>query len=663
MSVVVAPTRPPAPSSGGGPSVRSPRRRALVAAAAALVAAAVVVLLRLTGVLQGSTAVVVGALLVLAVPTSRSVSRRVVLAAPVILGWLPCLWWLPWGGGTVGRVTVLLAATAAGLAAWTAGARRPARALHDLVPHLRLVDLLPAGAAGVAAVLAQPWLTVRTPGAALGMMSAGWDHSAHYDMVSMIRHHGAVVGNLAGPPDGSRWSYDTYPQGFHAAAAALVELVDGPVAAQPAAELVTYAHVLGLLSVGVAALVVAAVCAVPGAARRPAAVLPLAVLAAATLVLGPGGRVMTDGFPNLVVAIALAACVPTLVLCAARVHVPVVLVALGGAVVGVAQSWALLLVLCAGAVPALVLPARRARWSARPAGWVTAGAVAAATVVGVGHALATLAGTDLDAVLVIDGAGSLVPSAHALPVLLASVAVGLWVLRDARRVRSVALLRAGLLVGVPLAGLGFAAWVGWLQIRSGGTLTYYFWKQLIGLVVVSAVVLAVVVTARAARGVVRPVGVAGWAVAVLVAVGATQVFGATLPPVAVAGFGALAPGAASRGDLLQAGIAAVPSAEVVLGATRAAAGEDGHRPVLLVPFPAEQGLHPFASAQWTFALTGTWTAAASALPGLLVETDPVAVATTALASDPTVLVVVHPDVLADVRDAVDRPEQVIAWSR
>ncbi|NKY41618.1 hypothetical protein, partial [Cellulomonas septica] len=149
----------------------------------------------------------------------------------------------------------------------------------------------------------------------------------------------------------------------------------------------------------------------------------------------------------------------------------------------------------------------------------------------------------------------------------------------------------------------------------------------------------------------------------LVAAGATQVFGATLPAVQAAGFGALAPGAATRGDLTEAGTAALPSAEVVLGAARAAAGEDGHRPVLVVPFPAEIGLHPFASAQWTSALTGTWTGAASALPGLLVDTDPVRVATAALASDPSVLVVVHPDVLADVRDAVDRPDQVIAWSR
>ncbi|QHT56315.1 hypothetical protein GXP71_09655 [Cellulomonas sp. H30R-01] len=662
MSVVVAPARPPVPSSGAGSPVRSARRRVLAAAAAALVAAAVVVLLRLTGVLEGPVAVVVGALLVLVVPTSRSVSRRVVLAGPVLLGWLPCLWWLPWGGG-VGRVTVMLAVGSAGLAARTAGAARPARALRELLPDLRLVDLLPAGAAGAAALLAQPWLTVRAPGAALGMMSAGWDHSAHYDMVSMIRHHGAVVGHLAGPPDGGRWAYDTYPQGFHAAAAALVELVDGPVVATPAAELVTYAHVLGLLSVAVAALVVAAVCAVPGAARRPAVVLPLAALAAATLLLGPGGRVVTDGFPNLLVAVGLAACVPTLVLCAARVHVPVLLVALGGAVVGVAQSWALLLVLCAGALPALVVPARRARWAARPTGWVATGAVALATLVGVGHALVTLAGTDLDAVLVIDGAGSTVPSAHALPLLLGAVAVGVGVLGEARRTRSVGLLRAGLLVGVPLAGLGFAAWVGWLQIRSGGALTYYFWKQLVGLVVVAAVVLAVVVTARASRGAARPVGAAGWTVALLVAAGATQVFGATLPAVQSAGFGALAPGAATRGNLTEAGIAALPSADVVLGAARAAAGEDGHRPVLVVPYPVETGLHPFASAQWTSALTGTWTGAASALPGLLVDTDPVRVATAALASDPTVLVVVHPDVLADVRDAVDRPEQVIAWSR
>src|SRR5690349_1757394 len=96
-------------------------------AAAAIAAALAVVLLRHEGWLTGGPALAVAAVIVLALPTAKALSRRLLLTGCLFFGWLPVLWW--WHLSLVGgRVTTVLALVAAGLAGWVeAGPDRPAR--------------------------------------------------------------------------------------------------------------------------------------------------------------------------------------------------------------------------------------------------------------------------------------------------------------------------------------------------------------------------------------------------------------------------------------------------------------------------------------------------------------------------------------------------------
>ncbi|MDT7707729.1 MAG: hypothetical protein QOG20_3336, partial [Pseudonocardiales bacterium] len=98
-------------------------------------AAAVVVLVgRRAGVLEGTAGLLVGVLLVLLVPTSRDLCRRILLAGCLLLGWVPLLWWVPLPVGTTGRVAIGLAVLAAAVAGWVGAGRRPRLRMRALVP-------------------------------------------------------------------------------------------------------------------------------------------------------------------------------------------------------------------------------------------------------------------------------------------------------------------------------------------------------------------------------------------------------------------------------------------------------------------------------------------------------------------------------------------------
>ena len=76
------------------------RSRWLRASLAGVVVAGAVVALRLAGVLDGAIGLVAAAVIALALPLSRSLSRRILLSGSILIGWLPLLWWLrlPLGG-------------------------------------------------------------------------------------------------------------------------------------------------------------------------------------------------------------------------------------------------------------------------------------------------------------------------------------------------------------------------------------------------------------------------------------------------------------------------------------------------------------------------------------------------------------------------------------
>ncbi|KQR16679.1 hypothetical protein [Cellulomonas sp. Leaf334] len=601
------------PGASGGPGAR--RGRGILVG---LLVAGVVVALRAVGVLEHAAAAVVLVALTLAVPTSRDLARRVLLAGCLALGWVPVLWWLPGPVGTLGRATVILAALAGTLAGVAAGAIDPVARLRSYVPRWRAVDVLPVGSAAVTVWVLAPWFRVPSAESALAMLATGWDHSAHAGITQSLRQHGVVIGQLGAAPGGEHWAYAHYPQGFHAVAATLLELVS-PVRVSAAADLVDYTRVMATVAVVCVTVVVAGVCALPGLRRRPWAAAVVAIVTWSALVLGPGGGMLSEGFPNFLVAALMLAALPLVLVPAARIILPVHAAAAGGAVVAVAHNWTLLLCLAAPLALAVLLPWGRARRrGGRAASWCTA-TLALATLAATAYGVAVIGGQQVGAILVVDGGIS--PASLRLTALLTGasvvVAVVLLVLRR-RGARSTVSLRSAASMLVVIVGLAAAAGIAALQISADGSLGYYFWKftralQLLSVVLLAVGAAALFSTVRAARS--RPARAGrAFAGAAVVAV-ALFGWGGVHPALPAVGPDA-APGFAARGSLAEASAHPPLTARLLLDAADAALPSGWSHPVYL-SFPAAGGVHPVAAAQWFYALTGAWTDEGNATAGLL----------------------------------------------
>ena len=104
--------------------------------------------------------------------------------------------------------------------------------------------------------------------------------------------------------------------------------------------------------------------------------------------LGPGALAIGGGIANFAVACGLTVAVVLLAVPAARVVAPLTLAAIGGAIVGVAATWVLLLALAGPALLVLLLPLRRRRWMASRAHVAASLGVVAAVAVGLAHTAA-----------------------------------------------------------------------------------------------------------------------------------------------------------------------------------------------------------------------------------------------------------------------------------
>lgn len=643
------PSSPPAsPRDGRGWLVRMTR-----GAVAGLVGAAAVVLARRLGLLDGIVGLVFAALVLVALPVSRSLSRRLVITGSAVLGWVPVVWWVPLPVGSWGRVTIGLAVVLAGLAFWTATAPAPAVQVRRLVPRFALVDALPFGAAAVVAIIAGRWALGGTGASALAVLSRGWDHSSHFYMTTTIRRTGTVLAHLGAGPGGDEWVYRHYPQGFHAVAATIMELLGGPAVVDGEHELVAYVHAIAIVAVVCVLLVVAGVAALPGLANRRWIALPLAVFVATVLVLGPGGSALPDGFPNFVLASSLLALVPVLTILLVRIHTPAVLLALGGVAVGIAHGWILLLALAAPAIVAMGAPWSRARWRGDRRQWVVTGAIGLATVIGVGYGVALVSSESLGEVLVAVGGIEAPPASTLVFLTGAAVAASIaaWTVVPRRGGRRPGVItRAGLLGIVPLAGAVVAAAIGVVQLRSTGELSlhavtghlsYYFFKFAIGLVIISTMVLVTAIGVAAPYVTAPRSSRLRLLASACLAVVITQAFGLTVPQLVDAGMGSPAPALPRQQDWAVASRTHLPEVDALLAAV------DHHRPasghVVFVTGPNEKGLHPVSAAQWYFALTGTWTTEANTTASVLVQSHETALAARdVLASDAAAVVVVSP---------------------
>jgi hypothetical protein len=644
-----------------------------VGAGVGLATATVVATLVTTGALSGLPLLALTTLLVLAIPSSREMSRRIVAAACVFFGGAPLLWWWPEPIG-IGRGAVLVAVLAGVLAGWVVGGRQVRTRLRHLVPRVRATDALVVLAGVWVAGMNAALLGARDPERVLALLMRGWDNSAHFGITTMIRRAGSVLNHAAVGPSGE-WSYTNYPQGFHASAATLMELLAGPGTGSPSAELVVYAHALALCAVIAVVMVVAAVVSLPALRRRPVLALPFVALVLAAFTLGPGGRLLDDGFPNFLVASALLATLPLVVVQLERPGLPLQLAVLGAAAIGIAHNWALLLTLAVPAAVVACMPLRGRRWPARARDRLVAASVAAAVVLGVAAALMMLRGhLSLAQTLVIPGGMTAMP----LGALVTTVAFAgaLTVLAGAGRPRP-ALMGAGArsrsagLALVLLAGIVVAAGMGYLQIRETGTLQYYFWKyaialQLVATVILVPAVLALIPRVGAERGRRRMLQVAG---AVGLGVAVFQLYGLAVATGPGGVYAAAAPGAQARVDQAATLAASHGTAASVIAAVPAALARDDV-PVILLPFPSDGAFHAMEPAQWLNALTWHGSERASALlplagawPEQTVETA-VATARAVLAADPDVVVIVGPEFADAVRTAVGDEgwsERVASW--
>ena len=629
-------------------------RRAARGLVVAMLALFAVLIGRRTGVLDGPVGVVFALVLVLALPTSRELPRRVLLGGCIVLGWTQVFWWWPLPVGSVGRVAILLAVLAAGLGAWVAGAEHPGCRARRLLPRLRPTDLLLPLTVAFGSLFTAPWLQAKTPTQTLGMLMLGWDNVAHFSMVHMIRRFGVTVDALP-PPHGATWQLAGYPQGFHALTASLVELLIGPGDADTGAELLAYAQGVALVVLAATTMVVAGFCALPAVRSRPGVLVPVAAFVAAVFYLGPGAQAIGEGYANFAFACSLVVAVILLAAQTARVVAPLTLTGIGGALVGIATSWVLMLALALPAVLMLVLPLRRRRWTASGKQLVLATVLVLAVVGCMARTAAVLSHVPAKSPLTIDGGRVPVDVGLLGVAALAIVGMCLVVLRRGRWVTRV---RVAAVITTPVIGIATAIALVALQVAANGHVTYYGFKFMLGMEIVLLALLPLPLVHLPDWHPRRRATVTDAVASILIALALTQVFGFTATNLDEFGLGAEADGA--KDSARQSKVIADPPSAAELAAR--VAGMQWQVPpggAFYLDIPSDGRVSTVLAAQWFLALTDTWTLDANAVASDTVVRDPrqtVAVAVHILESHPGAVVVVRREELDTVRRAVRRPD-------
>lgn len=502
-----------------------------------LVAAVVftaVVLGRGADVTGGPAVLAASAVLLLTLPTARSLSHRLLIALTVLLGMAPVLWWIPFPlSSSTGRATILLALVAAWLGGWIASGHNPRGRIRSLLPQIRAIDALPLAVAAMAAGTLAHFLKVRTAADAMTLLTMSWDNASHFNMYYMVRTHGQILGALGPSPDGGPWQFHNYPQGFHATVALLAELAKGARAAGPGGELVSYTVLSAFVSILAVTLVAAALCSLPLFRRRFFAAAPTVLLVAAGWIYGPGAAAPMHGFQNFYVAAALAVAFAVLMVLNIRVLQPLTLFAASCAAVGVMHNWALLATFLIGACAVLVLPGNRHRWLAHRRAYLLNGCIAVFALLGAIPALGQLSKISTEEVLYAVGGVPAPDYGTAAVIVLASVALALLAGRPDRPGFNPAADQASRISAAAWAvvvGLAVVAFMAGAQISKTGTLSYYSVKYLLALELIALAVLGMGLVNLAGS---LPPGRrrsrwAGGTALVLLCAASTQAFGLTL---------------------------------------------------------------------------------------------------------------------------------------
>ncbi len=667
LASVAAPARIE-PALRPGPSVVPPVRghdpRFVRAAMFGVTAACLVLLGRITGVLEGGAGLLVATLVVLLVPTSRDLCRRVLLAGCLLLGWTPVLWWSDLPLATFGRASIGLALIAGGTFAWVGWSERPGRRALLLLPRPRAVDLLIPVSAGLAMVVLQPWLQVKSATQSMALLMGGWDNVAHFSMVHMIRGSGVTVDVLPPPAGGGSWQFSSYPQGFHADVATIIEVMAGPVRGDVAAELLAYSRAIALLVIIVVVMLVAGFCALPALRRRPAVAVPASAFVAGVFLFGPGADLIQGGIGNFTLACALVVAIALVAVPAVRVCSPLALAAIGGAVVGVATSWVLLLAMALPAVLLLVAPFRLRRWRARPVAALVAVLLLLAVAGCLARTALVLGRVQAENPLTIDG--GVIPLNFGLLVACTLGVIGACVLVRRGIAAPAVRSRVAGLGFVPLAGVAVAAALIVVQIQTNDKVSYYGFKFMIGMLIVLLAVLVIPVVHLVPRGGGRgPLATARTAVASgLVALALTQVFGFTFDASDIK-LPAGAPGVANL--VADVKVIRTPplAAALPFRLERAARLHPGEIPehAYYLDVSPDRRISAILAAQWYLSLSDSWTSESNyvAVGTSFRDNGPDAVADArwVLVTSPDTVVLVPMEYRYTILKGLNRPD----WAR
>ena len=647
--------------------------------------AAAVALLRRAGDLQGLVGLVTAAILILALPTSRLLSRRLLMSGLLLFGWLPLLWWWRLPVGQYGRVTILLAVLAGGLAGWTLGGDWRSR-IRLIMPDWRAVDVWPflAGASG--AGLLHSWLTVKAPAGALSLLTGGWDNAAHFSMTYMIRQAGVTLDGQGLGPDGSGWPLANYPQGFHTVIATISELLYGPRSGTAPLELVRFVRAEALCFAAIMLMITGGICALPRLRRH--FFLTGATVATVTIffVIGPGAAYLINGNLNFLLSLALCIGLVQLVVVASNPTAPIVAGALAGALVGIANGWSLLVFVALASTACVLLPwrRRRLRATAQSVPWLVA--IGFGVAIGVWHSAKVLLSVHSAAFASIPGFTPAAPAWRTLAISgLAIVCCLLALPRNPSKSGNDAsalgrpvgrTLRLAGQASVPAMGLLIAGGLAALELHQAHHLSYYFWKVLSGLELVSIVVLAVALAHQVDRRPPRLSRRLGVTLGVAGLLALTQFFGYFLPSyvrplraLVNAGYRVvLSPG---ERLLLETPSQTARPYSVASHLVQAIPVQLAHpdKVVVYLALAPKDDDNAANVIEWYRALTNTWTNGymlAGSVPPLFISNLEVAgqVVMHLLPGHPNILVVVPPETVATLRAAVPDAsvrDRIVGW--
>ncbi len=470
-------------------------RRVLAVVIAAGVAAAVF-FLRRAGILEGIPALVFAVLLVLILPLSTLLSRRILLGGAIFLGWIPLLWWVRLPVPQVDRVGIVLALIAGVLIFWLLWAPGVRARARRLVPQLAMVDAMPVVAGGIAAWTMWPLFNIPGADRLLQLLSdgAGWDHCAQSAMVLMTRAKGVVEPMMGLSPDGSAWMWSWYSQHPHAGVASLIELHAGPSVGDIATEIIRYGHGVALMVVLIAVLLAAGVAQLPSLRRRPLIAWPVGAMTVAAFLFGLGSLSMNRAWWNWLVTCAGVGLAVLLAASLSGELKPLKVFALGGIVVATVHGWLLLAPLAVVAAAVAFVPLGRDRWPRTRGGRARMVAALTATV------LASLAVVPM--VIAAGGLGFLTSGPATLDMLSGkftrlaailltggmalAVALTAFIRNQSRESASKGIS----LAAVPAMGFVSLGLLGFYQLAVMGTVSYYFDKLVMGASLICVPVLA-----------------------------------------------------------------------------------------------------------------------------------------------------------------------------